>query len=91
MEANLPILDRDAYLGYQATELLTTTRRRDSHHAVQVIRHVFAEAGTAAGMWLANWYFDTVTRMSDDPAMRAIVDDCIRELEQTYGRPRYET
>ncbi|MBK1788285.1 hypothetical protein [Prauserella cavernicola] len=78
-------LDRDIYLGFQATELLTTTRRGDSTHAVQVIRHVFAEAGTAAGMWLANWYFDAVSRTSTDPAMHAIVDDCIRELEQTYG------
>ncbi|MEU3269599.1 hypothetical protein ABZ639_02070 [Saccharomonospora sp. NPDC006951] len=85
MHSSLPKFAANPYLACQAGELLAATRNTDSGHAVQVLRHVFAEAGTAAGLWLANWYFDTITLGSDDPRMHGIVDDCIRELESAYG------
>ncbi|PXY19007.1 hypothetical protein [Prauserella muralis] len=83
--SDLPNLDRNAYLACQARELAISTERSDPEHAVQVLRHVFAEAGTAAGLWMANWYFETLRSGTTDPAINAIVDECIQELENAYG------
>ncbi|MFC4003162.1 hypothetical protein ACFS2C_15295 [Prauserella oleivorans] len=82
---NLPTLDRESYLRSQAAELRAATKSSDSRRAVQIIRHVFAEAGTESGFWLADWYCDTITR-EGDPVLREAVDACLRDLEQTYPR-----
>ena len=41
-------------------------------------------------MWLANWYFDIVAQHTDNAEIQAIADECLAELERTYGHPARE-
>ncbi|EHR50904.1 hypothetical protein SacmaDRAFT_2663 [Saccharomonospora marina XMU15] len=87
MEADLPTVDKDAYLAVQARELLGAARRRQSCRAVRVVRHVVAEAGHDDALRLANWYLGIARRETSDPGVLAIARDCLREVRGAGPMP----